>query len=179
MQGGKFIYLAGFSVEKRLVLAVAKNIKEVFGFDVRFSHIAMPPWRGNFYTVKWLLDYMSKVYYPDMLKLLLILPFNISVGEEEQEVGNAGNIVLRRNIFGFGEIGGRYAAVSTYMLQSREEGTFFERVIKEVNHELGHTFGLQHCRDQRCIMSFSRSVQELDAKSRFFCEFCSKILPKP
>jgi len=53
---------------------------------------------------------------------------------------------------------------------------FFERTFKELNHELGHTFGLLHCNSPRCVMNFSNSVLEVDQKSRFFCEKCQKKL---
>ncbi len=171
MQEGKFIYLAGFGVEKRLILATAKNISEVFGFGVRFSHITLPPRLGynpqrGQYKGDTLLEVLSKVYYPDMLKFLALLPFDLY--EEGLNF-----------IFGLAQLGGRYAVVSTYRLKNEDERLFFERVFKEVNHELGHTFGLMHCKNKKCVMNFSNSLQDVDAKSRFFCEFCSKILPKP
>ncbi|MEM0111125.1 MAG: hypothetical protein QXO83_07380 [Desulfurococcus sp.] len=34
--------------------------------------------------------------------------------------------------------------------------------------------GLNHCSNQGCVMSFSNSVVEVDAKSRFFCEECAR-----
>lgn len=170
MQGGRYIYLAGFGVEKRLILAVAKNIKEVFGFEVRFSHLTIPPrlgyspQRGQYHGGT-LLGYLSRVYYRDMLKLIALIPFDVY--EEGLNF-----------IFGLAQLGGSYALVSSFRLQSKEEKLFFDRVFKEVNHELGHTFGLMHCKDRKCVMSFSNSLWEVDAKSRFFCENCSKILPK-
>ncbi|MFN3946529.1 MAG: archaemetzincin family Zn-dependent metalloprotease [Aquificaceae bacterium] len=165
-----FIYLVGYSVEKRLLIAVGKNIKEVFGFDVRFSHISSPPSLGydfqrKQYRAKDLLNYLSKVYYPDMLKLVGLFPFDMY--EEGLNF-----------VFGLSQLGGRYAVVSVYRLSDRREKVFFERVYKEVNHELGHTFGLLHCKTPGCVMNFSNSLSEVDAKSRFFCEKCNKILSK-
>ncbi|MFN7065194.1 MAG: archaemetzincin family Zn-dependent metalloprotease [Aquificaceae bacterium] len=166
-----FIYLAGFSIEKRLLFATAKNIKEVFGFEVRFSHIALPPSLGynpqrKQYKAQSLLDYISKVHYPNMLKLIALVPFDLY--EERLNF-----------VFGLSELGGRYGVVSSYRLFDKREGLFFERVFKEVNHELGHTFGLMHCKIRGCVMNFSNSLFEVDAKNRFFCEKCNKILPKP
>jgi len=166
-----YIYMAGFSVEKRLLLATAKNVKEVFGFDVRFSHIALPPTLGynparKQYKAQALLEYLSKVYYPDMLKLIALFPFDLY--EEGLNF-----------VFGLAQLGGRYALVSTYRLFDKKEELYFNRVFKEVNHELGHTFGLMHCKTPGCVMNFSNSLWEVDAKSRFFCTNCIKILPKP
>lgn len=49
---------------------------------------------------------------------------------------------------------------------------FRERVVKEAVHELGHTIGLGHCRDRRCVMAFSNSLADTDYKEREFCERC-------
>ncbi|MCX7989450.1 MAG: archaemetzincin family Zn-dependent metalloprotease [Aquificaceae bacterium] len=171
MSAGRFIYLTTFGTEKRLLLAVAKNLREVLGFDVRFSHLLLPPSVGydprrKQHRGSALLEHLSKVYYPDMLKFLALLPFDLY-----EEGFNF--------IFGLAKLGGSHALVSTYRLWSGEERLFFERVCKEVNHELGHTFGLMHCKTPLCVMNFSNTLQEVDAKSRFFCERCNKILPKP
>ena len=44
-----------------------------------------------------------------------------------------------------------------------------ERAHKEAVHELGHSYGLGHCRDAGCIMWFSNTLAETDAKSDAFC----------
>jgi len=54
---------------------------------------------------------------------------------------------------------------------------FKERILKEVLHELGHTFGLDHC-DKRCVMVFSNSIEDVDAKSASFCAECEKNLAR-
>lgn len=53
---------------------------------------------------------------------------------------------------------------------------FFQRAAKEAVHELGHTFGLSHCRDSRCVMFFSNSLSDTDRKKALFCERCHKKL---
>ena len=45
-----------------------------------------------------------------------------------------------------------------------------ERLLKEEAHELGHTFGLRHCPDRRCVMASSHAVERLDVKSAEFCK---------
>lgn len=54
---------------------------------------------------------------------------------------------------------------------------FKGRVLKEAVHELGHTFGLNHC-DNECIMQFSNNLYETDKKPLEFCERCQTNLRK-
>ncbi len=53
---------------------------------------------------------------------------------------------------------------------------FKERIVKEVIHELGHTFGLMHCKDKKCAMVFSNSISDVDFKGTEFCKKCRKML---
>lgn len=47
-----------------------------------------------------------------------------------------------------------------------------ERAVKEAVHEIGHLLGLEHCRHNWCVMSFSPSVGEVDQKKSEFCSDC-------
>jgi archaemetzincin len=49
---------------------------------------------------------------------------------------------------------------------------FRQRAIKEVVHELGHTWGLSRCPDPRCVMHFSNSLHDTDVKGPGFCSQC-------
>lgn len=56
---------------------------------------------------------------------------------------------------------------------------YIKRCSKEIVHELGHLLGLGHCSNSKCVMRFSNSIYEVDAKTMFFCENCSaKLLRK-
>ena len=52
----------------------------------------------------------------------------------------------------------------------------FARCEKEAIHELGHTFGLVHCRRFDCVMHFSNSIEQIDLKSNTFCPSCGAAL---
>ncbi len=85
-------------------------------------------------------------------------------------------------VFGQAQLDGPSAVVSTYRLRSEfyglpaDEGLLVERAIKESVHELGHAFGLVHCRDYACVMRSSTAVDEVDIKGAAFCARCESLL---
>lgn len=87
-------------------------------------------------------------------------------------------------VFGAAEKGGRLSIISLYRLDQRFYGkassydAFKERAVKEAIHELGHCYGLEHCKKGRCIMAFSNNITQVDEKEKFFCEGCREKLRK-
>jgi len=85
-------------------------------------------------------------------------------------------------VFGEAQLEGRCALVSWHRLREesyglpQDEAKLRERLTKEAVHELGHTFGLRHCDDWRCVMASSHSVERLDVKSAAFCEACARLV---
>lgn len=83
-------------------------------------------------------------------------------------------------VFGEAQLGGRGAIVSSHRLHQefyglkRDEKLLKERIIKEVLHELGHTFGLRHCLNWDCVMHASASIEEIDIKGKEFCPLCKE-----
>ncbi|MBZ5619777.1 MAG: archaemetzincin [Acidobacteriia bacterium] len=83
-------------------------------------------------------------------------------------------------VFGEAQLDGNCAVVSGARLKDEfyglppSENLFRERLIKEAAHELGHTFGLRHCADWRCVMASSHAVERLDVKGAEFCRACRK-----
>jgi len=86
-------------------------------------------------------------------------------------------------VFGEAYCPGRYAVISLRRLRPEfyrgnlDLGLFHERALKEAVHELGHTFGLKHCPNPRCVMHFSNSILDVDLKQSKLCERCTG-LPK-
>jgi archaemetzincin len=53
---------------------------------------------------------------------------------------------------------------------------FYQRIVKEAVHELGHAFGMNHCGNTMCVMHFSNSLSETDTKESQFCNVCKHII---
>jgi archaemetzincin len=51
-----------------------------------------------------------------------------------------------------------------------------ERAVKEAIHEAGHLYGLRHCADHSCVMSFSNLLEDTDRKTKRFCADCRERL---
>jgi archaemetzincin len=51
-----------------------------------------------------------------------------------------------------------------------------DRLTKEGAHEVGHLFGLGHCKNCECIMYSPDTLDELDGKKKMLCESCRAAL---
>lgn len=85
-------------------------------------------------------------------------------------------------IFGQAVFGGHTGIASIYRLKNeqygmpRDEEQLYDRFRKVVIHELGHTFGLTHCRTPSCVMRQATYVEDLDLKKYRFCDPCQETV---
>lgn len=85
--------------------------------------------------------------------------------------------------FVFGEAGQKASVISLTRLRQefyhlpQDENLFYRRALTEAVHELGHTYGLGHCRNPHCVMFFSNSLMDTDRKGPDFCLECKSKLP--
>jgi archaemetzincin len=85
-------------------------------------------------------------------------------------------------VFGEAHLDGRICAI--YLPRIREEfyglkpdkSLFYQRIVKEAVHELGHAFGLNHCENIKCVMHFSNSLSDTDIKTSHLCNVCRSHL---
>ncbi len=85
-------------------------------------------------------------------------------------------------VFGEAQLKGIGAVVSTRRLNNRFYGlpedaeVMTDRLLKEAVHELGHTFGLIHCPQPKCVMNSSTYVENIDLKPAELCPLCQKSI---
>ena len=85
-------------------------------------------------------------------------------------------------LFGQAQFDGPIAVVSLCRLHQvfyglpPQESLLRERAVKEVLHELGHTFGLVHCAESTCVMSLATHIELVDTKAERYCARCGMHL---
>lgn len=84
-------------------------------------------------------------------------------------------------IFGQAMLNHQAAIASVYRLRNelygmkQDDELLLSRTVKEVIHELGHTFGLIHCHVPSCVMLSSTYVEDIDQKSSNLCARCRTL----
>lgn len=79
-------------------------------------------------------------------------------------------------LFGMGRCPGKSAVLSTFRIGYYGTGDVQRRVrfVKLIVHELGHTYGLFHCRQPLCGMKFANDYPTLDYSRVALCERCEE-----
>jgi archaemetzincin len=142
------------------VLETAFGSRVVVGPPVPLVPSAYEPRRRQYLSTA-LLDALAAVKRPDWERLLGVADVDLYVPELN---------------FVFGEADSRRAVgvFSLYRLHpggtgAEAQALFRKRAATEALHELGHTYGLGHCRDPHCVMWFSNTLAESDRKGTRFC----------
>lgn len=80
-------------------------------------------------------------------------------------------------IFGLGYCPGKSCIVSTFRIQHKKNTVFKERLFKISLHEIGHNFGLKHCKDKNCLMTDAeKSIKTIDNAKLNLCEKCFNLI---
>ena len=90
-------------------------------------------------------------------------------------------VPILKYVFGLAQVGGQCAIISTYRLRPQfydhepDQNLLMDRIGKTALHELGHSLGLTHCRDRRCVMHSSTKIGDTDFKRSDFCPTCFEL----
>ena len=156
-------------IQRKILEFLRIELTQIFGFEATINkaeHIpqyAFDPKRRQYHSTK-ILEWLENIPVMDT-RILGIVDLDLYVPElnfvfGEADVAHGVCVIslvrLRQEFYGLPE----------------NENLFLERALKEAVHELGHTYRLGHCRDTRCIMHFSNSLQDTDIKGPDFCPRC-------
>ena len=162
--------------EKDILEKTAEAVENEFHASVNLKdgHIDMSefydPARRQ-YNGNTLLKFVDSIPLPDSLKTLGL--FNVDLF-----------IPILTFIYGQAFLNGRTGIASLYRFSNERYGMsgddhfLSDRFLKEVIHELGHTFGLIHCHNPTCVMRSSTYVEEIDQKEQHLCLKCRAELEK-
>lgn len=106
--------------------------------------------------------------------------FTKVIGLTTRDISTSKGEIADWGIFGLGQLGGRSCVVSTFRLRAGKasDPVFQSRLVKVVNHELGHTFGLDHCPNAGCFMQDAGGkIATIDGESGKPCKDCAARLP--
>ncbi len=164
-------------VDVRVLSPIAREVGAVFGFPVRCSDAvevarhAFTPARRQYHSTVLLRELLRHVP-GDALRVLGITEVDLYVPH-------------LNFVFGEATVDGRVGIISLHRLHPEFHGDapdhrlLVERAVKEALHELGHTFGLRHSSNPRCVMYFSNDIEDTDRKSaRFFDESARQLALK-
>ena len=124
--------------------------------------------RGQYQSVE-IMKMLAQNAPPDATRVLGVTDVDLS-------------IPMLTFLFGQANLDGPIAVVSLCRLHQEfyglpeNENLLRERTVKEVLHELGHTFGLAHCSDPKCAMSLATHIELVDGKEEQYCVRCGMCL---
>ncbi len=163
-------------VKTEIIEQVSAGIRSLYSLEVvvlperPLPKTAFYPPR-NRYKAEDLIDLLAAGSPREISKIIALTRSDISVTTDEGKDWG---------IMGLGQLGGRACLVSTFRLRHGQptEEVFLARLIKVVNHELGHTFGVDHCPTVGCLMQDKRGkVASVDGETGKPCANCTKRLP--
>lgn len=91
-------------------------------------------------------------------------------------------VPILKYVYGVSQVEGRCSLISTHRLNPQfyddtpDPNLLMTRIEKTVLHELGHSFGLTHCRNRRCVMYSSTKIDHTDFKRAKLCPTCFELL---
>ena len=169
------VIVAVGEVDQKIIQILKDDLSKIFGKQVLVGkempepHYAYKKERNQYLSTMILNELMNEKEYIPFEKILGIVDHDLYVPELN---------------FVFGEASPRVAVISLTQLRQefynlpQDQSLFHKRALTEAVHELGHTYGLGHCQNPRCVMFFSNSLIDTDRKGPKFCSECKTNLKK-
>jgi archaemetzincin len=167
------VIVAVGEIDPKVVQFLKNDLNQIFGKQVGVGkgmpepHYAFNKKRNQYLSTMILNALMNEKEYTPFEKILGIVDHDLYVPELN---------------FVFGEASPRVAVISLTRLRQefynlpQDQNLFHKRALTEAVHELGHTYGLGHCENPRCVMFFSNSLIDTDRKGSEFCPKCKRNL---
>jgi archaemetzincin len=146
--------------ELQRVLASAFDAEIVTVPGISLPPLAYDPIRRQYHSIP-ILRQLALVKPPDAERLLGVADVDLYVPELNFVFGEAD---ADRGVAVFS-----LARLHADGARERARTLFLRRAATEAVHELGHTYGLDHCTSSRCVMWFSNTLAESDRKGLAFC----------
>jgi archaemetzincin len=167
------VLVAVGEVDQKVIQILKEDLNKVFGKQVWVGK-GMP--EPDYAFNKKRNQYLSRMILNALMNEKEHTPFEKILGIVDHDL-----YVPELN-FVFGEASQRVAVISLTRLRQefynlpQDQSLFHKRALTEAVHELGHTYGLGHCANPRCVMFFSNSLIDTDRKGSEFCSKCKSNL---
>lgn len=118
----------------------------------------------------------------DALRPRLVAPATRILGVTQSDISTTAHGVHDWGVLGLGDLGGLGCVISTFRcrMNAPNEAQVHFRMVTTCIHEIGHTLGLEHCPDTRCLMTDARGlVRTVDQSSGHLCARCRSRLGLP
>jgi archaemetzincin len=161
-------------IDKKVMERLQVDLGKVFGRKVEVGQRMLHP---DYAYNKKRNQYLSTAILKTLMEQKEYTAYDRMLGIVDQDL-----YVPELN-FVFGEAGQKASVISLTRLRQefyhlpQDETLFYRRALTEAVHELGHTYGLGHCRNSQCVMFFSNSLLDTDRKGSDFCLECKSKLP--
>jgi archaemetzincin len=161
------------TIDASLFASAGRKVEALIGLPVKVTPLlqdldfAFDAERSQYYSTR-ILEKLAHLAPASALKVIGITTVDLF-------------IPILTHVYGEAQLGGRSCIISLYRLNepSPTAGlppSLKDRAVKEILHELGHTFALRHCPVSTCVMHYCRSLRDVDRKDHSLCRHCSVML---